>query len=71
DLPAWTQCFESERMIPLILADRDRAAAGGVQSTPSFLVGGLVMPGAQPMQALRALIDSAIARDARAGGTTR
>ena len=71
DLPAWTQCFESERMLPLILADRDRAAAGGVQSTPSFLVGGQIMAGAQPIQALRSLIDSAIARDARAGGAQR
>ena len=71
DLPAWTQCFESERMLPLILADRDRATGGGVQSTPSFLVGGEIMAGAQPIQALRSLIDSAIARDARAGGTTR
>ena len=63
DVPAWSQCYESEKMIPLIFADRDRAAAGGVQSTPSFLVGGQVMAGAQPIEAMRALIDAAVAKD--------
>jgi protein-disulfide isomerase len=63
DVAAWSQCYESERMIPLIFADRDRAVAGGVQSTPSFLVGGKVLAGAQPVEAMRALIDSAIAKD--------
>ena len=63
DFTAWTQCYESGRMLPLIRADRDRAAAGGVQSTPSFLVGGQVVAGAVPMDAMRPVIDSAIARD--------
>ena len=71
DMPAWTQCFESGTMLPLILADRDRAAAGGVQSTPSFLIGGEVIAGAQPIEAMRPLIDSAIARDRAASGTPR
>ncbi len=63
DVAAWSQCYQSEKMIPLIFADRDRAAAGGVRSTPSFLVGGTVMAGAQPIEAMRALIDSAVAKD--------
>jgi predicted DsbA family dithiol-disulfide isomerase len=63
DMTAWSQCYESERMLPLIMADRDRAAAGGVQSTPSFLIGGQVVAGAVPFESMRPLIDSAVARD--------
>ena len=65
DFAAWTQCYESDRMLPLIGADRDRAAGGGVQSTPSFLVGGQVIAGAVPLADMRPIIDSAVARDRR------
>ncbi len=68
NMPQWTQCFESDVMLPLILADRDRASKGGVQSTPSFLVGGQVVAGAVPFADMRPVIDSAIARDRRASG---
>lgn len=69
DMTAWTQCYESERMLPLIFADRDRAAAGGVQSTPTFLIGDQAMAGAQPIEAMRPVIDAAIARSG--GGSAR
>lgn len=65
DFPQWTQCFESDAMLPSILADRDRAAAGGVQSTPTFLIGGQVLAGALSIEQMRPVIDSAIARDRR------
>ncbi len=68
DLPQWAQCFDSDAMLPLIHADRDRASRGGVQSTPSFLVGGQVLTGSIPFADMRPVIDSAIARDRRAGG---
>ena len=70
DVGAWTQCYDSQRMLPLIRADRDRAVAGGVQSTPSFLIGGRVIPGALPIDAMRPIIDSAVARD-RQGSSPR
>lgn len=62
DMAAWKQCYESDRMIPLIFADRDRAARGGVQSTPTFLIGDDVITGAQPIDVMRPVIDSAIAK---------
>ncbi len=68
DVPQWAKCFESDAMLPLILADRDRASKGGVQSTPSFLIGGQVMAGAIPFAEMRPVIDSVIARDRRASG---
>ena len=69
DVGAWAQCYDSQRMLPLIRADRDRASAGGVQSTPTFLVGGQVISGAVPMAEMRPILDSAVARDRQ--GTSR
>lgn len=71
DMSSWTQCYESERMLPLIRADRDRAAAGGVQSTPSFLIGNQIVAGAIPFETMRPLIDSAVARDRQGSSTPR
>ena len=58
----WNKCFESDATLPLIFADRDRAATAGVNSTPSFLVGGQVVAGAVPLADLRVIVDSAIAK---------
>jgi protein-disulfide isomerase len=62
-IPDWTQCYESDRMLPLIMADRDRAARGGVQSTPSFIIGSQVIAGAQPMDVIRPVIDAEVAKN--------
>lgn len=62
DFAQWTKCVDSDKMLPLIFADRDRAAAAGVRSTPSFLIGGQVVTGTVPMSKLRPVIDSAIAK---------
>jgi len=62
NIPAWTQCYESDRMLPLIFADRDRASKGGVGSTPTFLIGDQTLAGAQPIDSMRPLIDAAIAK---------
>ena len=58
----WSKCLTSDKMLPLVFADRDRAASAGVQSTPTFLVGGQVIAGAVPMADLRPILDSAIAK---------
>ena len=63
DIVAWKQCVDSDKMLPLIFADRDRASSGGVQSTPTFLIAGEVMTGAQPIEAMRSVIDAAIAKN--------
>ena len=66
DKAAWKQCVESGKMKPLIDADRDRSAAAGVQSTPSFIIGDRVMLGVQPIERLRAALDSEIAKNGAA-----
>jgi protein-disulfide isomerase len=66
DRAAWKQCVKSGKMESLIMADRDRAAAAGVQSTPSFLLGDRVLLGVQPIGILRAALDSEIAKNGAA-----
>jgi len=63
DVAAFGSCVDSKKMIPLIRADRDRLNQAGVQSTPSFLIGDQLLAGAQPIEALRPAIDSAIAKN--------
>jgi protein-disulfide isomerase len=63
DFDSWNSCVTSEKMLPLIFADRDRAAAAGVSSTPSFLIGGQVIAGAVPFDELKPVLDAAIAKD--------
>ncbi|HVF38870.1 MAG TPA: thioredoxin domain-containing protein [Gemmatimonadaceae bacterium] len=63
DVAKWKQCVDSGKLRPLIRADRDRAATAGVQSTPSFIIGDQVLLGAQPLSALRPVIEATIAKD--------
>lgn len=63
---AWKQCVASGKVRPLIEADQSRAQAAGVRSTPSFLIGNQTFLGAQPIEALRPALDSAIAKDGAA-----
>jgi protein-disulfide isomerase len=64
DRARWTACLESGKTRPLIMADRNRAAAAGVQSTPSFLIGDKVLGGAIPMAELKSAIDAELAKSA-------
>jgi protein-disulfide isomerase len=66
DKTAGKQCIDSGKLKPLIQADRDRSAAAGVQSTPSFIIGDRVMLGVQPIERLRAALDSEIAKNGAA-----
>jgi protein-disulfide isomerase len=66
DFATWGKCVDSNTTLPLIFADRDRATAGGVQSTPTFLIGGQVIAGAVPFAELKSVIDSAIAKSGSA-----
>lgn len=64
DVPLWGKCVDSGKMLPMIRADRDRLAQAGVQSTPSFLIGDEILAGAQPIEAMRPALDSAIKKNA-------
>jgi len=62
------QCVAQHAVRPLIEADVDRATDAGVESTPTFLIGGATIHGAQPTATFRQTIDAALAR---AGSTAK
>ena len=60
ELPAFQKCVSGHLMKPMIEADIDRATKQGVESTPTFLIGGMMVTGAQPIANFRRAIDSAL-----------
>ncbi len=60
DAGAFQKCMSAHLTKPLIDADIDRAAKQGVESTPTFLIGGMMVTGAQPVENFRRAIDSAL-----------
>jgi protein-disulfide isomerase len=61
DAARMRECVSSGVMRPLIQADRDRAVDAGVNSTPSFLIGGVRIAGAYPIADFRRVVDSVLA----------
>ena len=55
------RCLAAGEVRELIAGDLDRAQRIGVGSTPTFLIGGRPLIGAQPYEAFRRAIDAAIA----------
>ena len=60
-LPQWRQCMTSHATQPLIAADQERSAAREIRSTPSFVIGDQLIPGAAPIGAFRDAIERALA----------
>ncbi|HEV7705045.1 MAG TPA: DsbA family protein [Gemmatimonadaceae bacterium] len=60
ELPAFQKCVSGHLTKPMIEADIDRATKQGVESTPTFLIGGMMVTGAQPLANFRRAIDSAL-----------
>jgi predicted DsbA family dithiol-disulfide isomerase len=54
-------CADDDVMVPLIQSDAARAVEAGVQSTPTFLIGGVMLSGAYPFEAMRQVVDSLLA----------
>ena len=66
EMKSWSACVDSGKMLAIIQADHDRLAQAGVQSTPSFLIGDAILAGAQPLEAMKPAIDSAIRKNSSA-----
>lgn len=58
DLDRYDECTSSRRYEARLVASREQAAAQGVQSTPTFVIGGVQIAGTIPYDRLRAIIDS-------------
>lgn len=64
DMPGWRSCMTSHATVPLIDADHENSAKAGVQSTPTFFIGGATkvgIAGAYPVDSFRVVIDRALA----------
>jgi protein-disulfide isomerase len=63
DMDAFNQCVEEKRYEEDILTDLDEASTLGVRSTPTFLINGLPVIGAQPYEVFAQVIEQELAAD--------
>jgi protein-disulfide isomerase len=57
---AFVACLDTHRWAPAVEADLAQGRALGVRSTPSFLINGRPLIGAQPIEVFRTAIDDAL-----------
>ncbi len=69
DTAAFHGCLSRHLTRPMIQADIDRAEQSGVNSTPSFIVGGTMLRGAMPLKEFRGAVDAALAHAGPANST--
>ncbi len=62
NLEAFTACLNDSAMQQQVLSDAQEGQRLGVSGTPSFLVNGRPLVGAQPFEAFRALIEEELAK---------
>jgi protein-disulfide isomerase len=71
DESAWSKCVEEQRHLDRILANRQLGFQRQVRSTPTFIVGNKMQPGSLSYDALKKLVDEALARrDTTTGSAT-
>ncbi|MEJ7812847.1 MAG: thioredoxin domain-containing protein [Gemmatimonadaceae bacterium] len=61
ELGAWDACYEASRHQGRILANRAEGLRRGVGSTPTFVIGRRVVPGALSYDVIKAYVDTALA----------
>jgi protein-disulfide isomerase len=64
--PLLAECLAKGTARPIVAADVQQATSGGIRSTPTFIIEGGVLQGAEPMETWRPILDSIIT--AKAGG---
>ena len=60
DMTAFRQCLQDDVMLPLIQADYQRGVEAQVKSTPTFLVGEMMIPGVAPLDVFKRAINQAL-----------
>lgn len=60
DMTAFRQCMQDDVMLPLIQADYQRGVDAQVKSTPTFLVGEMMIPGVAPLDVFQRAINQAL-----------
>lgn len=59
---AFTRCLDARPFAAAVEADIAQGRAVGVRGTPTFVVNGQLLVGAQPVEAFRRAVDDALAR---------
>lgn len=59
DMAKWNDCFDSGRMLPQIMANRDEAVRLRVRSTPSFVIAGQLVEGSITYDNFKKYVDEA------------
>jgi protein-disulfide isomerase len=67
DERAWSRCVEEQRHLERIRANRQLGMERQVRSTPTFVVGNQMVPGAISYDVLKRLVDRAATRDTTPG----
>lgn len=61
DVAQWESCYDSDKHRNLIISHKAEGLRRGVQSTPTFVIGGRMVPGAVSYDRFKQLVDSATA----------
>jgi protein-disulfide isomerase len=65
DVAKWEQCFDGQKLVAQIEANRNEGLQRGIRGTPTFIVGGRMLTGAPTYDNIKALVDSAKADAAK------
>ena len=65
DRERFTRCLDGHQEEAAVRASRDEGRALGVTSTPTFIINGRPLVGAQPVEAFREAIDEALRKATR------
>jgi protein-disulfide isomerase len=63
DAEPFAQCFDSKKFASLVEKGKREADALGLDSTPTFIVNGIIVPGAQPYEVLKEKIDALLSQN--------
>lgn len=66
DVAKWNECYDSERMLPVIAANRKEGERLRVSFTPSFIIGGQLITDVQSYDQIRQFVSLEMARLANA-----
>ena len=61
NVQVWEQCFDDRKYQGRIMANLAEGERRAVRSTPTFIIGEKMYPGALPYDVLKAIVDSAVA----------
>ena len=62
DLAKFTPCLQNDETLARVSGDTQEGGQAGVRGTPTFFINGKPLVGAQPVETIRAAIESALAQ---------